>query len=841
MTRTLHRAALPAALVLGAVCAAPATARAQQDEISDADRYFEQGEYARAGESYNQIIDEYGISAGCGVYSKRAAVYALTRDYAAGQSFIATAPTQCRTAPEVLEQKALLLWAMGQRKQAVEVAEDVVTRRPAAFSNQKILGEYYSRRDPAKAVTAYRAYLRYRPSELSSTDATPRVLFAFSLLAVASNGDRSRQKGLLGEARRQLEVVDKSFAGNREASVNAQNGLCAVYTALGDWNRAVTVCERVVKDSRTRDPRTSAWYNLSLAYLANRQPRQARSSALEFVKRGGEQDTGDEQGKGYELVGDSYFAERRWPDALRYYLIAEQRVSGKPAVGVSTKVGLTYRKLGRYKEAVERLQTAWKASGGSPQVAVELGEAHNALGQHAEAAAVCEPLIAKSGKDDPALLIVAGDAELGQKRTEKARSLFEKAFEANSDARARRGIIQSFNLEAHQALTSNKTREAHVILTRALKYDNKSIQTNKNLAVLAIELGQCKDAMEHLGALRELRSQQVAYHRLSARASLCLAEPDLPAALKLYEKGAQLAREAGNNLALAEIYTEWAPLTFKSDLDGAVQKLSEAVQFSFGVSEIAGAARQNRARALYLRGVERLTKGDGPAARADLEAAASESKNLSAGEFDSIRLALALAHAESGGSKAALDIIASLGPNPRGLQRPFTQVKPQFFAAYARYRSNSAGEVTAAAKAFTTLSRSGPQVARKLARELAGNAYMKLAAMQYRSGNSSRATASLNQADKFLDDARKERVMRHNRLVLRTPRGQEGKARAQMATLQDNPVEALVNLGIAYDAAGDGRRAYQLWQQARTKGYRSRVLDAWLEAKQRIFGYGNGN
>ena len=149
--------------------------------------------------------------------------------------------------------------------------------------------------------------------------------------------------------------------------------------------------------------------------------------------------------------------------------------------------------------------------------------------------------------------------------------------------------------------------------------------------------------------------------------------------------------------------------------------------------------------------------------------------------------------------------------------------------------------MTAAAKSFTTLSRSGPPVARKLARELAGNAYMKLAAMQYRSGNSGRATASLNQADKFLDDARKERVMRHNRLVLRTARGQEGRARAQLATLQDNPIEALVNLGIAYDAAGDGRRAYQLWQQAKSKGYRSRVIDAWLEAKQRIFGYGNGN
>ncbi len=70
-----------------------------------------------------------------------------------------------------------------------------------------------------------------------------------------------------------------------------------------------------------------------------------------------------------------------------------------------------------------------------------------------------------------------------------------------------------------------------------------------------------------------------------------------------------------------------------------------------------------------------------------------------------------------------------------------------------------------------------------------------------------------------------------------TARGSEAKARAALSALKDEPVEALVNLGVAVDAAGDGKRAYDLWKQAKAKGYKSKVLDAWLEARQRVFGY----
>ena len=832
MNHGTKRAAL-LSLGLLALVSAPRAARAQEDAIADADRLFDQGDYDKAADIYERVIEEHGDAAGCGVYGKRAAIYALQKKYREGLAFVDKSSTRCRASVEVREQHALLLWALGKRKEAVGIATEVVQQQPAAFSNQNLLGEYFSRTSPDKAITAYRAYLRHRPRELADTDARPRIMLAFSSLAVASR-EPKRRSDLLRDARTQLEYVNQRFSSDVEASFNAQNGLCAVYTAQSQWGRAVTICESASKIRGGRGTQASVWYNLSLAYLNSRRLDQARASALEFIDRGGE------QSRGFELVGDSYFAQRRWADALRYYDMAEdqqEKAGGPPAL--AAKIGRAYRRLGRLDRAAERLETAWKANPTDPRIGIELGETQNALGKHEEALSVVRPLIdkEKSGAADPTLLLVAADAQLGLEKTDEARATYEQVLSRRTgDARARRGVIRTFNLEAATALEAGKSQEAYAVLRKALKYEPKSIQTNKNLAVLAIETNDCAAARSHLSALKDVRSQQVAYHRLAARAMRC--EKNLGEAAKLYAAGAKIARTARNNLALAEIYTEWAPLTFSSDLDGSIAKLNQAVQFSFSVPEVSAAARRNRARALYLRGVRRLADSEPAGARADLEQATSDPKLLEADELESARLGLALARLEGGGTKSALDVLASLGARPLGLKGPYSALEVSFFVSYARYRSTEVKDVEAAARAFAAQSRSGTTAVKNLSRRLAGHAYLHLATLHRRAGNNGPAVAALDEAAPFLSgDERAHRVLRHNRVVMGTARGSEAKARAALSALKDEPVEALVNLGVAVDAAGDGKRAYDLWKQAKAKGYKSKVLDAWLEARQRVFGY----
>jgi hypothetical protein len=52
-----------------------------------------------------------------------------------------------------------------------------------------------------------------------------------------------------------------------------------------------------------------------------------------------------------------------------------------------------------------------------------------------------------------------------------------------------------------------------------------------------------------------------------------------------------------------------------------------------------------------------------------------------------------------------------------------------------------------------------------------------------------------------------------------------------------SPPEALVNLGILHDRAGRPREAYDAWQRARARGFVTRELQKWIEAKKRIYGF----
>jgi hypothetical protein len=53
--------------------------------------------------------------------------------------------------------------------------------------------------------------------------------------------------------------------------------------------------------------------------------------------------------------------------------------------------------------------------------------------------------------------------------------------------------------------------------------------------------------------------------------------------------------------------------------------------------------------------------------------------------------------------------------------------------------------------------------------------------------------------------------------------------------LGNNPVEALVNLGIVYEMLGRPKDALDAWQRARGR-VQVRDLQKWIDAKKRVYG-----
>ena len=833
------------ALVGAAVIAIVAPAHAAvEDDLRDGDRFFEAGEWARAAAAYDRAIAKSPGQVSPEAYGKRAAIFIILKDYKGGLAFIARAKQRLPNVPEVLEQEALMLWETGRREDAIATAERVVALNPAAFTNQKLIGEWYATRDPKKTIAAYEAYLANRPSDLEQGDVLPRLQLGFAYLTAARDaivaGNEQSAEEQFAKAAAQFETVQRRLSKRPHALVNSDNGLCAAYTGMNRFDQAVTVCERVVGDPRRIDAMGSAWFNLGTAYLARKQTQKARTAAIEFTKlRRGE-------ARGFRLLGDTYFADREWAKALEEYQRAEKLLRPNQQheqAQLSIRLGKTYRRLpggntaANLALAIDKLAAASAANPRNAELAIELGAAYLAAKQDAKASALAERMLDKETPPSPAaragLLVIAGKAEFNQRKLREARQRFESAAQLRpKDVVIQRALVLTINEQAFEAGKDGKV--AHALLEQALAVDAASPVTLTNLAVLAIERGDCDGARQLLGKLGAIRGRdEVARTRLLARTYLC-GKPDVKKAAAAYADAEQEARKSNATLALAEIYTEWAPLTWDTDLAGAVDKLEIAVQTSGQDPEVGAAAKRNLALALYRRGWKLMREGKPAEAVADFDRAARDPSVLRGTEALAFDFSSALALLDAGRAAESAKLfkqLAAKGNQAAYLRPPYNKVGSQFFAAYATYRT---GSLAARQRAIAELSRlegEGGAFATKL-RAVLGAAWESVAAEQYRTGKTAAAAQSLTNAEKYADAATKQRIAL-DRIALRLDKS----SLAALEAMAGTPPEALVNLGIVYDLLGRPKDAYDAWQRARARGVQARDLQRWIDAKKRIYGF----
>ena len=841
--------ALAAAVSLGhGALDPPRAAAAVEDDLRDGDKFFEDGNWQKAAQAYDRAIAKAPSQVPAEAYGKRAAVFIILKDYKGGLDFLATAKARFPDAPEVLEQEALILWETERRDDAIKIAETVVAARPQAFTNQKLIGEYYASRDPVKTTAAYEKYLENRPADLESGDVLPRIRLGFAYLSTArsaiAESDDVKAQRLYSKAADQFEIVQRKFGKRPNAQVNADNGLCAALTGLGRFDQAVTVCERVIEDPKRIDATGSVWFNLATAYLARKQTRKARTAGTEFTRMR------KNEARGYILLGDTFFADRDWAGALEQYLRAEKLVKPNQPheqVSLSIRLGKTYRRLpspasggtSNLTQAIDKLNTAYSANPGSVELALELGGAYLEARQDAKATVLTDRLLgsAEIAKASPeargSVYVLAGKALFNQHKIKEARQRFEAARELRpNDITIQRGLVLTINEQAFEA--DREPRAAQALLEQALAVDPQSAVTITNLALLAIDRGDCDTARQQLAKLESIRGHDTVIRaRLVARSYLCGARPDVKKASEAYANAEREAKKANAALSLAEIYTEWAPLTWDADLTDAVDKLEIAVQNSAGEPVVAAAAKRNLALALFRHGWRQMREGKASEAAADFEKATRDPSVLKGTEPQAFEFSYALSLLDVGRAPEAAKLfrgLASKGGQGAYLKGAYARFGSQLFAAYASYRNGSVAARQQAAADFTKLVNEG-SLSDKV-RELLAATWEAIAIEQWRGGQLVAAGKSLTNAERYATGEIKRRIAM-DRAVLTL-----GKSHlAALENLGGNPPESLVNLGIIYDQLGRPKDAYDAWTRAKARGVQARDLQRWIDAKKRIYGY----
>ena len=829
-------------MIAAIVIAAPAYA-AVEDDLRDGDRFFENGEWAKAAAAFDRAIGKAPGQVSAEAYSKRAAIFIIVKDYKGGLAFVAKAKQRLPNAPEILEQEALMLWETDKKEEAVAVAEKVVAARPQAFTNQKLIGEWYTTRDPQKTVNAYEGYLANRPSNLEQGDVLPRLQLGFAYLATARDaivtGDEANAQQRYGKAAAQFETVQRKLGKRPHAQVNSDNGLCAAYTGMNRFDQATTVCERIVADPKRVDAAGSAWFNLATAYRERKQTKKARSAAQKFIE------IRKTEARGFRLLGDTYFDERDYAKALEEYLKAEKLLRPNQAheqAQLSIRLGKTYRRLpgsnptASLALAIDKLTSALAANPNNAELAVELGGALIEAKQDGKANALAEKQLADEkapAAQRAQLMVIAGKAQFNQHKLREARQRFEAAAQLRKDDIViQRALVMTINEQAFEA--SKDPKLSQTLLEQALAVDAKSPVTLTNLAVLAIDRGDCDVARKMLVDLDSVRGHdEVVRTRLLARTYAC-AKPDPKKAAEAYAVAEKEARKANAASTLAEIYTEWAPLTWDADLQGAIDKLEIAVSTGGQDPAVGPSAKRNLALALYRRGWKLMREGKSVDAVADFDRAARDPSVLKGTEALALDFSSALALLDAGKTAESAKLfktLAAKGNQASYLNPPYNKVGSQFFAAYATYRNGSLAARQQAIAELSKLESEGGAFAVKL-REVLGAAWESIAVEQFRAGNAGAAAKSLASAEKY-GDAEVDKRVALDRIALKLDKGSVNALEGMAGT----PPEAYVNLGIVYDLLGRPKDAYDAWQKARAKGVQARDLQKWIDAKKRIYGF----
>ena len=412
---------------------------------------------------------------------------------------------------------------------------------------------------------------------------------------------------------------------------------------------------------------------------------------------------------------------------------------------------------------------------------------------------------------------------------------------APENVTAQQGAADVLNHLAFAAFRSGDTNDAEKLLVESRTLDRKSPTTASNLAVVYLAKSKFKNAIEVLEPLVK-SAQSPIPHRLLGEAYAGLGQ--WAQAANHYASAAKEAQKKRNRQLVAEIYTAYGPALLRAgDHDQAIEILQQSVDMGSKMRS-ARAAKLNLQRARYERGVFNIKNGRFKRGASDLEATKRNATGLSVAQRQAQTMFLLTAYLELGRAAAARPLLRQLKSSSAGtkgwLKAPYDQGGVPFVLAYAAYvqgtgSRRSAAALTNATRQLSRFTTRGPRDLRMKSRDLAWTAWSLLAYEQFRQDKTKAAAESLAKAEKFVRQGRGWTVD-HNRAVL-TMKTKGSNARKVLERLSKDHAEALVNLGILHDRAGEHRRAHDAWVRAKTRGVRISRLQSWIDRKQQLFGF----
>lgn len=827
-------AAIAAAMLLaaGAEGVAHAQNRDIQQNLEDCAEKFADGEYGRAAELCDAAIKRGPAEVPAEGYARRAAIYIAEKKFDAGLAWLdGTALKQYPGSALLLEQKALMLTRLKRSDEAIKVAEEAAAANGKTPFAQRMLCDHYTSPKFAgnvavasKATAACEAYLRDRDENLKKDDQTYLVRLGLAQTTESKFAEAGKS-------------FDKALGINRDnsAGANARKGLCAVMTAQKEFDKAITICEDVLKRGKALRNDPSTYFNLGLAYLERKQLDRANANANAYIQA--------QRGKpqGYLLRGRIFFEQKKYPEAEGAFLrAAELKPSDLPT---QIARGKNFLEMNQLQRAIDELgkavaQLAGKVKNGEPiddfiEAYEYLAKAYIAANKPKDAAAVAEDAAVLTGQPKPALLwTIGGDARLAAGDLAAARKNYAKAYELNpKDVKTRDGLANSILAQAAKAVATNDDAAAKKFLGEAYAIAPDNANVNFNLGIFALEEGRASDAVKYLQVPYKKTPNDATTNRLLGKAYMNL--KDASKANEFFSKAEEEAKRQNGNQVLSEIYTDWAPLLIERNLEEGVTKLELAERYSSGKSWMK-AAQRNLQVAYFRRGYERWKARRSAEALSDLEGAVRYPANLEKEEEDVYTFALGLAYLSAGQEAKALPIFQKYGKAGvlKFLKAPWDKFGADFFLAYAWYREGSQNGRKTATNMFASMVNKAQGVIGAKAKALLRSSYEFAAYEAFNRGSTAEAAAALGKAE-GLAGPNERRFIDHNQAVLNF-----GKAGvAAFAAMGDSPPEALVNQGILADQAGDPKKAYDLWVAAKAKGARAPKLDEWINAKKRIYNF----
>jgi len=737
-------------------------------------------------------------------YVLRSAVYAARKQYAKGIELMRRAEQLAPGDEEVLTALGSQLVLAGDTAGGVPLLVQVVAKNPRRYDAQVLLGHHFHQTGKwPDAIGALEAYFAHRPRALAPEDARHRIELADAYL-------RYRKPAKALELFQQVTKV-------RENDLRARIGVA--------WATAAIDCRKARPLLKALEPIAETYPDV---WLVDGQCAVALGDVngalalgrryLDKAQRAGAGSTA----AGHALVGEGQAARGNLAEARRAFETAAQLEPTRRRWSV--RLAVVLRRAGDHAGALATLEKLGPPAqpGIDPDWWTELGETLLAKGDAKLAVDRLAPVIAELPGDAP-IRVVFGAAQLAVGVADAAIETLTEADALASSPRTHALLATALATAAVTKLGADDAAGAEPMLARAERLDATPLVL-RNLGIARLALDKPADALPVLERAAKADGDPITL-MLAARARALTG--DVAGARPLYERALDSAKKDAVEVALDWAATEVAG----GDAALAVAAL-EKVATQARTSPLVQRHKAALATARHAAGVAMLRAGNGGKAVELLRMSAAAEPALPT------RCDLALAAVVAGDGGPALGALRAVS----GQSCPFpppadTQATPILIAFTEGLNARRAAK---AVTRLTSLSgkSSGPAAVllntsiRVVALEAAQDAYKN---------------GQLAQARKFLTTAKSANTrvgadeVAHNLAVLDLVEGKLDAAIAGLDRIAPKVPEALVNLGIAYERKGDHQRALDAWRRARRAGVRFAPLADWIEAKERIYGTGEGS